>query len=302
MEKKEINRYENGIPALRRIAAVHDISGFGKCSLTVALPIISATGVECSCIPTALLSTHTGGFTGYTVTDLSNDMVPIAKHWKKEGLAFDGIYSGYLASPEQGKLLEGIFDEIATSRTTVIIDPVMADHGEYYPAFDSRMAEAFRGLCSCADVIIPNITEAAFMTGIPYVAGPQTPEYIDSLMSALFELGPKAVALTGVQFADDEMGVCARMAGERESVYSFQKLREGQFHGSGDVFGSAFAALLVRGASMKAVIEIAAEFVCDSIDRTKARGTPMHHGIDFEGALPAYINNISKIFCCGSEK
>ena len=296
MENNEINKYEDGLPALRRIAAVHDISGFGKCSLTVALPIISAAGVECACMPTALLSTHTGGFTGYTFTDLSGDMLPIAKHWKKEGIVFDGIYSGYLASPEQGKLLKGVFDEIVTSRTLVIIDPVMADHGEYYPGFDSNMAQAFRELCPSADVIIPNITEAAFMTGLPYMEPPHTAEYIDKLIAALFDLGPKAVALTGVQFAVDEIGVAARLAGERESVYSFRKLREGHFHGSGDVFGSAFAALLVRGASMKSVIEASTEFVCASIDRTKARGTPMHYGIDFEGALPGFIKRVCEIF------
>ena len=296
MEKDDMGNYENGLPALRRIAAVHDISGFGKCSLTVALPIISAAGVECACMPTALLSTHTGGFTGYTFTDLSSEMLPIAKHWKKEGIAFDGVYSGYLASPEQGELLKGVFAEIVTSKTLVIIDPVMADHGEHYPGFDDRMTQTFRDLCPSADVIIPNITEASFMTGIPYMEPPYTVEHIDRLMAALFELGPKAVALTGVQFAEDEVGVAARLAGERESAYSFQKLREGHFHGSGDVFGSAFAALLVRGASIKSVIEASTEFVCASIDRTKTRGTPMHYGIDFEGALPGFMKRVCEVF------
>ena len=119
------------IPPLKRIAAVHDLSGFGKCSLTVALPIVSASGVECACIPTALLSTHTGGFTDWTFCDLSQQIVPIAKHWNKVGVKFDGVYSGYLASPEQGALLEQAIDLIRNDNTLVIVDPAMADNGRY---------------------------------------------------------------------------------------------------------------------------------------------------------------------------
>ena len=156
---------DNTLPPLKRIAAIHDLSGLGKCSLTVALPVISATGVECACIPTAVLSTHTGEFTGWTFRDLSDDMLPIARHWQREGVRIDGIYSGYLASPEQAELLSQTIDCIAAPDTLVIVDPVMADNGIYYSQIDERMCAAFRRLLSRADVITPNITEAALLAG-----------------------------------------------------------------------------------------------------------------------------------------
>lgn len=159
---------DNTLPPLKRIAAIHDLSGLGKCSLTVALPVISATGVECACIPTAVLSTHTGEFTGWTFRDLSDDMLPIARHWQREGVRIDGIYSGYLASPEQAELLAQTIDCIAAPDTLVIVDPVMADNGIYYSQIDERMCAAFRRLLSRADVITPNITEAALLAGLPY--------------------------------------------------------------------------------------------------------------------------------------
>lgn len=134
------------LPKLPRMAAVHDLSGMGKCSLTVALPIVSATGVECCCIPTALLSTHTGGFTDWTFTDLSEDIVPIAEHWHSLGLRFDAIYSGYLASEAQGELLERAIELLKNDETLVIVDPAMADNGKYYANLGDKMTECFRRL------------------------------------------------------------------------------------------------------------------------------------------------------------
>ena len=157
---------DNTLPPLKRIAAIHDLSGLGKCSLTVALPVISATGVECACIPTAVLSTHTGEFTGWTFRDLSDDMLPIARHWQRIGARIDGVYSGYLASPEQVGLLAQTLDCIAAPDTLVVIDPVMADNGSYYSKIDDRMCAAFRRLLSRADVITPNVTEAALLAGL----------------------------------------------------------------------------------------------------------------------------------------
>ena len=162
---------DNTLPPLKRIAAIHDLSGLGKCSLTVALPVISATGVECACIPTAVLSTHTGEFTGWTFRDLSDDMLSIAHHWQRIGVRIDGVYSGYLASPEQAQLLAQTLDCIAAPDTLVVIDPVMADNGSYYSKIDDRMCAAFRRLLSRADVITPNVTEAALLAGLPYEPG-----------------------------------------------------------------------------------------------------------------------------------
>ena len=180
---------DNTLPPLKRIAAIHDLSGLGKCSLTVALPVISATGVECACIPTAVLSTHTGEFTGWTFRDLSDDMLPIAHHWQREGVRIDGSYSGYLASPEQAELLAQTIDCIAAPDTLIIVDPVMADNGIYYSQIDDRMCAAFRRLLSRADVITPNITEAALLAGLPYAPGTHSDAYLAQLFRALGALG-----------------------------------------------------------------------------------------------------------------
>ena len=137
---------EPKLPRLKRIAAVHDLSGLGKCSLTVALPVISAAGVECACIPTALLSTHTGEFTGWTLRDLTDEMLPIARHWKRTGAQFDGVYTGYLANPAQAQTLEQVIDLISNPETTLIVDPVMADNGSYYSNMGEEMCAAFRHL------------------------------------------------------------------------------------------------------------------------------------------------------------
>ena len=150
---------------LKRAAAIHDISGFGKCSLTVALPIISAMGIEVSVIPTAVLSTHTGGFTGFTYRDLTGDMRPIAEHWNSLGIKFDAIYSGFLGSVEQIDIVTDFIDDFKEKDTVVLVDPAMADGGKMYTVFDMDFAKQMTRLCAKADIIVPNFTEAAFMLG-----------------------------------------------------------------------------------------------------------------------------------------
>lgn len=279
-----------------RIAAVHDLSGFGKCSLSVALPVISAGGVECACLPTALLSTHTGGFEGYTFKDLSEDMLPIARHWKREGVKFDGIYSGYLASAQQAKMLEEIIAELKTNTTKIIVDPVMADNGHYYSSFDEQMCGAFRRLCAGADIITPNITEAAFLTALPYHEAPHDARYLEQLMDGLSQLCPGIIAITGASPEKQTVGVFARDTKTGESCLCTLPAREGVFHGTGDIFASAFASLMLRGAGLRAAVETAVSLVGDSIDRTIKRQTPRRNGVDFEGALPAYIRRVTALF------
>lgn len=187
---------ENVLPKLKRIAAVHDISGFGKCSLTVALPVVSATGVECACMPTALFSTHTGEFTGWTFRDLTDQMLPMARHWHSIGMPFDGIYSGYLASPAQVELLGRVIDELAGPETLIVCDPAMADNGRYYAGLGDGLRDAFRALFARAHVVTPNITEAALLTGEEYRPAPHDAEYVDKLFCGLERLGPKVAAIT----------------------------------------------------------------------------------------------------------
>ena len=159
-----MNTSQYGLPAGRqkRIAAIHDISCVGRCSLTVALPILSAAGYETSVLPTAVLSTHTGGFTGFTYRDLTEDISPIAAHWQSLGLHFDALYSGFLGSYAQIGLISGLIDTFKKSDTLVMVDPVMADDGKYYSVYSPDMAAGMKKLCAKADIITPNLTEAAF--------------------------------------------------------------------------------------------------------------------------------------------
>lgn len=178
---------------LKRAAAIHDISGFGKCSLTVALPIISAMGIEVSVIPTAVLSTHTGGFTGFTYRDLTGDMRPIAEHWKSLGIKFDAIYSGFLGSVEQIDIVTDFIDDFKEKNTVVLVDPAMADGGKMYTVFDMDFAKQMARLCAKADIIVPNFTEAAFMLGEEYRPAPYSKEYVESTLRRLSCLGPSKV-------------------------------------------------------------------------------------------------------------
>ena len=284
------------LPTLPRMAAVHDLSGLGKCSLSVALPIVSATGVECCCIPTALLSTHTGGFTDWTFTDLSGDIVPIAEHWPRLGVGFDAIYSGYLASPAQGKLLERVIELLRGGDTLVIVDPAMADNGRYYANLDDGMAECFRELIKKADIITPNMTEACFLTGMEYRTGVHDMAYITELIDRLSELGPHFVAVTGVSLEPGMVGIAARDNVSGKMCTVMKPALEGTFHGSGDVFASAFAALLTRKAALEDALRTAEDFVAAAIERTAQRDTPRHYGLDFEGVLPDYIEMCKKLF------
>lgn len=289
------------LPKLPRMAAIHDLSGLGKCSLTVALPIVSATGVECCCIPTALLSTHTGGFTDWTFTDLSSDIVPIAEHWNKLNVGFDAIYSGYLASEAQGELIERAIGLLRGDDTLVIVDPAMADNGRYYANLDGRMAVCFRKLIKKADIITPNVTEACFLTGMEYRSGTHSEHFISELIDRLSDLGPKFVAVTGVSLEQGKVGIVARdnRSGSVSSVMN--EALEGTFHGSGDVFASAFAALLTRGAKLGDALATAEDFVTAAIERTARRKTPRHYGLDFEGVLADYVRKMDELFVQNAE-
>lgn len=287
----------NDYSKLPRMAAIHDISGLGKCSLTVALPIVSASGVECCCIPTALLSTHTGCFEDWTFRDLSDDILPIAEHWsRQEDIKFDAIYSGYLASEKQGELIEKCIDCLKGEDTLVIVDPAMADNGKYYANLDEKMAACFRRLISKADVITPNITEACFITGTEYRPAPHSDEFVSELIEKLSALGPKIVAITGVCPDEEHVGIVARdnSAGKQGSYMN--AAHEGTFHGSGDVFASSFAALLTRGADVDTALKLAEGFVSECIERTEKRNVPRHYGLDFESALPGYVKSIESSF------
>lgn len=287
---------DTNYPPLKRICAIHDLSGLGKCSLTVALPVISATGVECACIPTAVLSTHTGEFTGWTLRDLADDMLPIARHWQTTGARFDGVYTGYLANPGQAETVTKILSLLANEETLVIVDPVMADNGRYYSNLDDRMCQAFRRLIAHADVITPNITEAALLAGMDYHHAAHGETYLRTLFKRLADLGPKTIVITGVRTGETEIGNLAYDVKTGEICRCMRPAREGVFYGTGDILASALAALLVRGATVPQALTAATLLTDDSIERSLHHDTPRRFGVDFEGALPAYIRRVEEIF------
>ena len=185
---------------MKRIVTIQDISCVGKCSLTVALPIISAMGVETAIIPTAVLSTHTM-FKNFTVKDLTDQIEPITNHWKNEEIGFDALYTGYLGSFEQIDLMKKMFEEFKTDSNITFVDPAMGDHGKLYPAFDEAFAKHMATLCAVADIVVPNVTEACFMTGAEYKEV-YDEAYAKDLLKRLSDLGAKIAILTGVSFEE----------------------------------------------------------------------------------------------------
>ncbi len=274
----------------KRVLAIHDISCVGKCSLTVALPIISATGIECSVLPTAVLSTHTGGFTGFTYRDLTEDVMPIVNHWSTLDIGFDAIYTGFLGSFEQISLMMDIFDRMKGA--VKFVDPVMADGGKLYPIFDPSFPKEMRKLCEKADVIMPNITEATLILGEEYREGPYTMEYIEGLMDRLAGLGPKKVILTGVFFDEEKLGAATldTITGER-SFYFSDKI-PGYYHGTGDVFGSAVVGSYMNNKSLSESMKIAVDFTVSSIQRTYNAKTDLRFGVNFEEGIPQLIEDV----------
>ena len=269
----------------KRVLAVHDISCVGRCSLTVALPIISATGVECSVIPTAILSTHTGGFTGYTYRDLTEDIVPIVDHWKTLDLGFDAIYTGFLGSREQIEIVKDTIGRLRTDKTLAVIDPAMADNGKMYPIFDMAFAKEMGTLCALGDIIVPNITEACFMLGREYTEGPYTPEYIIGLMKDLCAMGAKKVVLTGVYFEEGKLGAATYDSETSKTSYCFRDVIPGYYHGTGDVYASALVAAMMNGRSLEDSASIAVDFTVGSIIRTRQAGSDVKYGVNFEAGL-----------------
>ena len=276
----------------KRVAAIHDISGFGKCSLTAALPILSAAGIETAVMPTAVLSTHTGGFEGYTYRDLTADMRPITKHWKSIGLEFDAIYSGFLGSFEQIEIVKEFIDTFRRDGVVVLVDPAMADNGAMYPVFNMDFAKEMAKLCAKADIIVPNMTEAAFLLGEEYRERPYEKKYVERLLRGLCDLGPSKTVLTGVMFEEKRLGSAAFDKNTGEISYAFADTVQGMFHGTGDIYASAMLAAYLNGHSLADSAQIAVDFTSGSIRRTKDAGTDVRFGVNFEAGLPDLMRAI----------
>lgn len=277
---------------MKRIVTIQDISCVGKCSLTVALPIISAMGVETAIIPTAVLSTHTM-FQNFTCKDLSDQVEPITAHWKKENIDFDAIYTGYLASEEQIELLKKMFADFKTEKNLIVVDPAMADNGKLYPAFDEAFAKKMAELCGCADMILPNITEASFMTGIEYKED-YDEAYVKELLLALAKLGAKTVILTGVSFKEGTTGVMGYDSQTGEFHYYCHTKHAQSYHGTGDVFSSTFVGAMMNNLDWKDAIKIAADYTAECIYVTMTDEKGCWYGVNFEKAIPGLLKALSK--------
>ncbi|MBP5313080.1 MAG: pyridoxamine kinase [Clostridia bacterium] len=267
----------------KRILTVQDISCVGQCSLTVALPILSACGVETAVIPSAVLSTHTAGFKGFTFRDLTGDMPLILEHWLREGIKFDGMYTGYLGSETQIDYCIEIAAKTLKDGALLIVDPAMADNGVLYKGFDNDFVKAMRKLVGKADLAVPNLTEACFLTGNDY-RETYDKDYIRKVCADLLALGAKKVVLTGIGFEEGFTGVFVS-DGRSEYYYRHEKL-PGGCHGTGDVYASAFSGALMRGKTVEEAAAIAADYTVLCIKNTM--GDKDHwYGVKFEPVLPA---------------
>ena len=275
----------------KKLLTIQDISCVGQCSLTVALPVISAMGIETAILPSAILSTHTGGFTGYTFHDLTEDIPAIKEHWKKENIRFDAFYTGYVGSVKQLEYISDIMDELRKPDSIIIVDPVMGDKGKLYPGFEPSFAKEMAKLCKKADVIVPNLTEAAFMLDEEYIEPGHTKEYIERILKKLMALGCKNALLTGVNLEPGKLGIAAYNGETNEITYYFRDLINGMFHGTGDVFASSFAGAMTLGKSVDEAGKIAVDFTVDAIAKT-IDDKSHWYGVKFELALPELIKSI----------
>lgn len=266
----------------QRVLTMQDLSCLGKCSAAAALPTLSVMGLECVLLPTAVLSAHTA-FPGGTKLDLTGELPGILAHWSAQALTFDGIYFGYLASCRQVALAESVLDRFASPGTRVVLDPVMGDGGRLYAGFDDTRVAAMGQLCRRAEVLLPNLTEAALLLGRPYDGAP-SPQAAEALLEGLLALGPETVILTGVPGPDNTLGVFGQTRGQQPFSY-FHCRAARSFSGTGDLFASVFTGSLLSGGTPEQAAKRAADFVLGCILRTLAMPDSRWYGVCFEPEL-----------------
>ena len=269
-----------------RVAAIHDLSGFGRCSLTIVMPTLSAMGVQCCPLPTAYLSTHTGGFTGNTFLDLTDQMAPVTAHWSGLGLRFDAVYTGFMGSREQMGLTADFIRAFQGPGTIAVVDPVMGDHGRTYRTYTAEMCRSMGALSELADVITPNRTEAAILLGVDYEdLRLDREEDCRRWAKALSREGRRSVVLTGVSLSPDKLGAACFDRETGNVTFAEARRVEGRFHGTGDLFSSVLTGALVKGKRLTEAAELAAEFVSRCAARTGRQDLPAREGVDFEPLL-----------------
>ncbi|MBQ8588424.1 MAG: pyridoxamine kinase [Clostridia bacterium] len=277
----------------KRLATVQDISCLGKCSLTAAISVISAFGMEAVVLPTAVLSTHTGAdFSDYTFRDLTEEMPGIINHWHNMVVRFDALYSGYLGSIHQLDIVEKFFTDFKTKDNLIFVDPVMGDDGRLYSGFDMSFAKRMYSLCSHADVICPNVTEAALLTGSEYRESHDI-DYVRTLAHKLTSTGAKTVIVTGLTVGNSFGALCLDTSTGREYTYYREKI-PGCYYGTGDLFASVLCCSLTMGMPMEEALKLAIDFVYQSILSTQDELQKYKYGVKFEqnlGLITDYVRN-----------
>ncbi|MBQ2820230.1 MAG: pyridoxamine kinase [Thermoguttaceae bacterium] len=288
---------------MKRIVSIQDISCVGKCSLTVALPIISSMGVEAAVLPTAVLSTHTA-ISGFTFHDLTEEIPLIASHWKERKYSFDAIYSGYLGSFEQLRLCSEFIEAFRFSgtdsdglpkRSCVFVDPVLGDHGKFYAGFTPEFAREMGKYCGNADVIVPNMTEAAYLLETDYVPdGAYDEKFVQDILRGLCSLGTKNAVLTGVSFEPEKVGFMGLNAESGTFFSYFTERIPNVFHGTGDIFASTAVGALMNDFSLEESLKIAADYTLECIRESIRDPFSRDYGVNFETAIPWLIRRIGK--------
>ena len=276
----------------KKVLTVQDISCFGQCSTTVALPILSACGIETAIMPSAILSTHTGGFCGFTFRDLTEDLPKIMEHWMKEGISFEAIYTGYLGGKRQIEIVKGLFKNLLKPEGKRIVDPAMADNGRLYTGFDNEFVKEMRSLVAVSDIILPNMTEAALLGDTEIILENQSEEYIRNVIDKLKELGAKDIILKGIKNVEGKLGIAIYESekGNIDIFYTDKINRDS--HGTGDCYAAAFTGSLMKGRGLKDSVKLAAEFVSTAI--LKTMDDENHgYGVKFEKALPVLVRELN---------
>lgn len=280
----------------KNAVAIHDISGLGKCSLTAALPVLSAAGVSVGVLPTAVLSTQTGGLNNYTYRDLTSDMRGIMAHWKSLNIEFDAVYSGFLGSAEQVDIVSDFLEIFRNEHCLFLCDPAMADNGKLYNTFDLDFVSQMKKLCQKADILVPNLTEAAFLIDSAYVKPPYSEEYIRYLVKQLaMRYNVENIVLTGVEIDELSTGVAAYSKKTDIISFSFRPKIEGIFHSTGDLFASALLGAMLNGFDINSSADIAIDFTVSAITKTVESGGDSRFGLAFEKCLPDYMKNLGVI-------
>lgn len=274
---------------MKKVVTMQDISAVGKCSLTVALPIISSMGIETAILPTAILSTHTM-FKDFTFHDLTDELVPIMNHWEKENFKFNTLYTAYLGSFKQIDIAKSLFDRFG-SKSLKICDPCMADNGKLYPGFSIEYAHKMRELCAKADIICPNLSEAAFLLDIKYEEN-YDEEYIKDVLKKLCELGSNISIITGVSLEKGKLGAYSYNKKNNTYFYYQNTEEEKHFHGTGDIWASVLCGALTNNKTLEEAITLSCDFVKEAIHITLNEENHNEYGVNFETAIPYLINRL----------